>query len=148
MQRSHWHLMLRHSCPKLVSGNSTVTAISMHCIVRSLKLWRALWHGYTPPKRWSRLVKITCGLHCMWPKKCSDLLWGNPRCEQLIGSVRSPVCKIWIWQQHSSEHLSVMAGPKWHFMGLPEVQCTRWLQAKAMPHGIRHHQPALDRCTM
>ena len=112
MQRSHWHLMLRHFYPKLVSGNNTATAISMHCIVRSLKPERALRRGYTPPKRWSRLVKITCGLHHMWLKKCLDLLWGNPCREQLISSVRSPGCNIWIWQCQPSEHWSVMAGPE------------------------------------
>ena len=46
MQRSHWHLMFRHFCLKLVSGNSTATAISMHWFVRSLKMRRALRRGY------------------------------------------------------------------------------------------------------
>ena len=38
--------MLRHFCLKLVSGNNTATAISMHCIVSSLKPRRTLRRGY------------------------------------------------------------------------------------------------------
>ena len=60
MQRSHWHLMLRHFCPKLVSRNSTATAISMHCIVRSLKLRRALRRGYTNSFSLDLIFKV-CG---------------------------------------------------------------------------------------
>ena len=48
-----------------MSRNSTATTISMHGIVSLLKPRRALWHGYTLPKRWSRHVEITCGLHHM-----------------------------------------------------------------------------------
>ena len=66
MQKSHWHLMFRHFCPNLVSRNSTATTVSMHhCIVSLLKPWRTLRRGYTPPKKWSRHVEITCSLHCM-----------------------------------------------------------------------------------
>ena len=57
--------MLRHFCLKPVSRNSTATTISMHGIVSLLKPRRALRRGYTPPKRWSRHVEITCGLHHM-----------------------------------------------------------------------------------
>ena len=57
--------MLRHFCLKPVSRNSTATTVSMHGIVSLLKPRRALRRGYTPPKRWSRHVEITCGLHHM-----------------------------------------------------------------------------------
>ena len=66
MQRSHWHLSFQPFSQKLVSRNSTATTVSMPCIVSLLKPWRALRRGYTPPKRWSRHVEITCGLHHMW----------------------------------------------------------------------------------
>ena len=58
-------LSFQHISWKLVSRNSTATTVSMHGIVSLLKPRRALRRGYTPPKRWSRHVKITCGLHHM-----------------------------------------------------------------------------------
>ena len=51
--------MSQHFSQKLVSGNSTATAISMPCIVHSLKPRRALQHGYTPPQ----MVIETCQDH-------------------------------------------------------------------------------------
>ena len=50
MQRSHWHLMSRHFCLRLVSRNSTATAISMHCIVCPLKPRRTPQRGYNSNK--------------------------------------------------------------------------------------------------
>ena len=97
MQRSHWHLMLRHFCPKLVSGNRNATAISMHCIVSSLKPWRALQRGYTPPKRWLRLVEITCGLHHMWLRSTQISLQGihaMHRWSALSGSIIHQACQV------------------------------------------------------
>ena len=86
MQRSHWHLMSRHFCLRLVSRNSTATAISMH---RSFtKPQRTLWRGYTPPRKWSRLVKITCGLHHMQLGSTQITSRAIPCREQLIGSAK------------------------------------------------------------
>ena len=65
MQRSHWHLMSQHFSQKTGVWNQYC-----HYRFRALhrcpaKTMEAPWRGYTPPKRWSRLVKITCGLHHM-----------------------------------------------------------------------------------
>ena len=66
MQRSHWHLMSRHFCLRLVSGISTATTDSGHHIVWPTKTMEAPQRGYTLPKRWSRHIEITCSLHRMW----------------------------------------------------------------------------------
>ena len=65
MQRSHWHLMSQHFSQKTGVWNQ-------YCHYRFCALHRwpaktmeAPWRGYTPPKRWLWLVKITCGLHHM-----------------------------------------------------------------------------------
>ena len=55
MQRSHWHLMSRHFCLRLVSRNSTATAISMHMHCSFTKPRRTLRRGYSKKKKLKKI---------------------------------------------------------------------------------------------
>ena len=125
--------MFRHFCPNLVSRNSTATTVSMHGIVSLLKPWRALWRGYTPPKRWSRHVEITCSLHCMqleYPRSPPGNIHALHRWLTLPGSDSTKVCQVTMdprqkpSEPDSVDHLNIWSA----LVGPALLECSSWRQ--------------------
>ena len=105
MQRSHDTLASSISAENWCL--ETVLPLPFLCIASLvlLKPQRALRCGYTPPKRWSRHVEITCGLHHMRLRHLRYPLGHiHARIDDQLWQV---LCLLWFCQESESRNRKI-----------------------------------------